>query len=92
MIMRRSPILPTLGLALLGALTLGQQSCPLDDNIQFVTARDGVQIATEVWSLPQPAPTILMRTPYGRLTNLPFAEVYNVEGWALASQDLRGTH
>jgi putative CocE/NonD family hydrolase len=60
----------------------------------WVTMRDGVRLATEVYLPPTPkAPSIVMRTPYGRATS-DFPEFCNTlacAGYAVISQDCRGT-
>ncbi|WP_276917523.1 CocE/NonD family hydrolase [Aneurinibacillus aneurinilyticus] len=65
------------------------------EGTHYVEMRDGIKLATEVW-LPKmasceiPLPTILLRTPYGRmmhgLNKLRFVQ----RGFALVSQDVRG--
>lgn len=61
---------------------------------QMIVARDGVRLATDVYLPPRlTAPTIVMRTPYGRAEDgnvgafLSFAR----RGYAVVSQDCRGT-
>jgi predicted acyl esterase len=61
---------------------------------QMVSMRDGVRLATDLYLPPRlPAPTIAMRTPYGRASEkikdalLTFAR----HGYVVASQDCRGT-
>lgn len=60
-----------------------------------VIARDGVSLATEVW-LPWPIinagkyPTVLIRTPYGRYSNIEFWHRFVRRGYALVAQDVRG--
>lgn len=61
----------------------------------FVTTEDGVKLSTEVWlpsnmKVGEKVPTILVRTPYGRIN---FGEVelrFVQRGYALVSQDTRG--
>ncbi len=57
-----------------------------------VAMRDGVRLATDVYLPPEtPAPAIAVRTPYGRAT---LREVYLAlagAGYAVISQDCRGT-
>lgn len=60
-----------------------------------VITRDGASLATEVW-LPYPAnnlekfPTVLIRTPYGRFSNIEFWHRFIRRGYALVIQDVRG--
>ena len=59
----------------------------------WVEMPDGVLLATEVW-LPTgagPYPTVLTRTPYGRLNppDVPIS-LYVQEGYAVVSQEIRG--
>jgi len=60
----------------------------------WVTMRDGVRLATDLYLPPTlPAPTVAMRTPYGRAMDgivghfISFAR----RGYAVVSQDCRGT-
>ena len=57
-----------------------------------VTMRDGVRLATDLYLPPEtPAPAIVVRTPYGRAT---LREAYLAlagAGYAVISQDCRGT-
>lgn len=59
-----------------------------------VAMRDGVRLATDIYLPPAlPAPTIAVRTPYGRGRD-PFAGVFLSfarRGYVIASQDCRGT-
>ena len=60
-----------------------------------VMTRDGASLATEVW-LPSTLndskgyPTILIRTPYGRFSNIEFWHRFVRRGYALVIQDVRG--
>lgn len=69
-----------------GVLHLGRHDVPM---------RDGVRLATEVW-LPaglregERVPTILMRTPYGRLDGIFRRLPFVARGYALVVQDTRG--
>jgi len=60
----------------------------------YVPMRDGVRLATDV-HLPdaQPAPVLVVRTPYGRADDaLTFViETYLASGYAIVAQDCRGT-
>ena len=60
----------------------------------FVTMRDGVRLATDLYLPPQlPAPVIAVRTPYGRDADrlvAPFMSFVR-RGYVVAVQDLRGT-
>lgn len=60
----------------------------------FVTMRDGVRLATDLYLPPQlPAPVVAVRTPYGRDGDSlvsPFL-AFARRGYAVAVQDLRGT-
>lgn len=60
----------------------------------FVTMRDGVRLATDLYLPPQlPAPVIAVRTPYGRDSDrlvAPFMS-FTRRGYVVAVQDLRGT-
>lgn len=60
----------------------------------FVTMRDGVRLATDLYLPPQlPAPVVAVRTPYGRDADrlvAPFMS-FARRGYAVAVQDLRGT-
>jgi uncharacterized protein len=81
-------------------LTRGGMTPPLFSVAQigcetvWVTMRDGTRLATDMYLPPvQPAPTVVMRTPYGRAPDgfvgafLSFAR----RGYAVISQDCRGT-
>lgn len=60
-----------------------------------VITRDGASLATEVW-LPCPSeysgryPAVLIRTPYGRFSNIEFWHRFVRRGYALVIQDVRG--
>ena len=60
-----------------------------------VITRDGARLATEVW-LPWPLddskgyPTVLIRTPYGRFSNVELWHRFVRRGYALVIQDVRG--
>ena len=63
---------------------------------EFATTRDGIRLATDVY-LPAghgPFPTILQRTPYGKLAERPivYAEWCAAHGYAGVVQDVRGRH
>lgn len=53
---------------------------------------DGVHLATDVYlpSSGEPAPAVLLRTPYGRGGARGLAEGFLKEGYAVVSQDIRG--
>jgi uncharacterized protein len=58
----------------------------------FVPMRDGVRLATDLYLPPvTPAPAIAARTPYGRATLRPLYEALAGAGYAVMSQDCRGT-
>jgi putative CocE/NonD family hydrolase len=62
---------------------------------EYAETRDGVRLATEVW-LPDDGengkkyPTVLIRTPYGRMINGKRMAYLAERGYALVSQDVRG--
>ena len=58
----------------------------------FVTMRDGVRLATDVY-LPArlPAPTLALRTPYGRAMDPEGLTEFARHGFVVAAQDCRGT-
>lgn len=75
--------------SLLSALTLGADTCT--DITTMVPMRDGVTLATDTWPLKnRTAPTVLFRTPYGRSSMESYSQVYNTNGYAAVSQDIRG--
>lgn len=89
----RRPGLKTLALVgtvpLLGGLLLGADTCT--DITTMVPMRDGASMATDSWPLKnRTAPTVLFRTPYGRSSMEAYAQVYNSNGYAAVSQDIRG--
>ncbi|MBN2151905.1 MAG: CocE/NonD family hydrolase [Candidatus Lokiarchaeota archaeon] len=58
---------------------------------------DGTHLATDVYFSQlvgrQPAPVILVRTPYGKNeTGLLYASIYTAQGYHVVVQDFRGTH
>src|SRR5688572_13747097 len=60
----------------------------------MVRMRDGVRLATDIYPPARaPAPTLIMRTPYGRATDKAVArcEALAGRGFAVISQDCRGT-
>lgn len=60
----------------------------------FVTMRDGVRLATELYLPPVlPAPVIAMRTPYGRASqkNVAVCLAFARGGYVVVAQDCRGT-
>lgn len=58
----------------------------------LVPMRDGVRLATDLYLPPvMPAPAIAARTPYGRATLRPVYEALAAAGYAVVSQDCRGT-
>ena len=58
----------------------------------LVPMRDGVRLATDLYLPPvTPAPAIAARTPYGRATLSPLYEALAGAGYAVVSQDCRGT-
>ena len=63
---------------------------------EFATTRDGIRLATDVYlpAGPGPFPTILQRTPYGKLAERPvaYAEWCAAQGYAGVAQDVRGRH
>lgn len=60
-----------------------------------IITRDGASLATELW-LPWPSdssgkyPAVLIRTPYGRFSNIEFWHRFVRRGYALVIQDVRG--
>jgi uncharacterized protein len=59
-----------------------------------VAMRDGVRLATDIYLPPaQPAPVIVLRTPYGRGMDLYAGPLMSLarRGYAVVSQDCRGT-
>ncbi|MEO8450145.1 MAG: CocE/NonD family hydrolase [Gemmatimonadota bacterium] len=90
-------IRPAIQSAILGVLLAGPlagQARPLFG--VMIPMRDGVKLATDVWLPEAPGryPIILIRTPYGRVTdmlNVPqWAEYYAARGYGFAIQDVRG--
>ena len=60
----------------------------------FVTMRDGVRLATDLYLPPTlPAPTVAIRTPYGRAIDRNVGAFIAMarRGYAVVSQDCRGT-
>ncbi len=60
----------------------------------WVTMRDGTRLATDLYLPPVlPAPTIVMRTPYGRSGDLAVSAFLSFvrRGYVIVSQDCRGT-
>jgi predicted acyl esterase len=58
----------------------------------LVTMRDGVRLATDVYRPPPcPAPTLAMRTPYGRALREASLLEFARRGYVVVSQDCRGT-
>ncbi len=60
----------------------------------WVAMRDGVRLATDLYLPPvRPAPTIAMRTPYGRASekNVRISTAFARRGYVVVSQDCRGT-
>lgn len=81
-------------------LTRGRQPIPLlalEDirrETVFVTMRDGIRLATDLYIPPQrPAPVLAVRTPYGRAHPklVESLQVVAQQGYAIAAQDCRGT-
>jgi uncharacterized protein len=81
-------------------LTLGAiapASCPASAircETVFVTMRDGVRLATDVYLPPvRPAPAIAMRTPYGRGADALVGTFmsFTRRGYVVIAQDCRGT-
>jgi putative CocE/NonD family hydrolase len=61
----------------------------------FVPMRDGVKLATDLYfpeGAPGPLPTILLRTPYGKTGGAGAALRFVGQGYAVASQDVRGKY
>ncbi|MEO0081843.1 MAG: CocE/NonD family hydrolase [candidate division WOR-3 bacterium] len=80
--------------ALLQSLVITQAQAFIKET-RMVRMRDGIQLATDIYypvtSLP-PWPTILQRTPYNRdIDSLLALLITDVKGYALVSQNLRGT-
>lgn len=59
-----------------------------------VAARDGVGLATDVYrpAVAHPVPTVLIRTPYGKLDHLQDGLGWARHGFACVVQDVRGRH
>lgn len=58
----------------------------------WVSMRDGVRLATDLYLPPAtPAPAIVVRTPYGRATLRDVYRALASAGYAVVSQDCRGT-
>jgi predicted acyl esterase len=81
-------------------LTVGTESSPahspasLRVETVFVTMRDGVRLATDVYLPPtEQAPTVIVRTPYGRAADkfVALAIALARRGYAAVLQDCRGT-
>jgi len=53
--------------------------------------RDGTWLAATVWQHPEPAPTVVLRTPYGRdrFGTPPYSRLFDA-GYALVGVDVRG--
>lgn len=61
---------------------------------QMIAVRDGVRLATDIYLPPRlPAPTVAMRTPYGRAedSNVATFMAFARRGYAVVAQDCRGT-
>src|SRR6185437_12267750 len=89
-----APELERILTAMSGARNLLKKSAPIHRETVWVAMRDGVRLATDVY-LPTngPAPTIAVRTPYGRAHEKlgPALQVLAQHGYAAVSQDCRGT-
>ena len=82
--------LPVLHLLLACALILGGPAC--GPTTQDVPMRDGTVLATDVYRpVGLGAPTVVIRTPYGRGGMEGTAETFVGEGYSVVSQDIRGT-
>lgn len=60
----------------------------------WVAMRDGIRLATDLYLPPvQPAPVVIMRTPYGRATdaNVGVFVSFARRGYVVVAQDCRGT-
>ncbi len=74
----------------LSLLLGGQDGC--HNNTTGVVVRDGTALATDVYTVPEgAAPTVVIRTPYGRSGLGGAAKTFNGMGLATVAQDLRGT-
>jgi len=86
------------GFVLCSLLILGFLAAPVhaQGTLHMVEMPDGILLATQVW-LPTTGgptfPTVLVRTPYGRLIWTPDVDIPLLlqEGYAVVSQDCRGT-
>lgn len=57
-----------------------------------VTMRDGIRLASDLYLPPKlPAPVLVARTPYGRARRAPVCTRFAQSGYAVVSQDCRGT-
>lgn len=65
-----------------------------NEQVVMVPMRDGVNLATNIY-LPEgdgPWPVVLTRTPYDKNRARRSADLYNENGYALVSQDVRGRY
>jgi predicted acyl esterase len=81
-------------------LTVGAEPTPVLEEGEIrretvrVAMRDGVLLATDLYLPPQrPAPSVILRTPYGRASDVLVTVLYAFarQGYAVVSQDCRGT-
>lgn len=80
-------------LCFLTAIVLSAGFCSCDNmTTHNVTMRDGTELATDVYRTPGAgsAPTVVIRTPYGRGENESTAQGFVDFGYSVASQDIRG--
>ncbi len=74
----------------LGLVLAGQDTC--EGNTSDVVMRYGTGLATDVYTIPRTAaPTVVIRTPYGKQGVQGAANTFNNQGYATVAQDLRGT-
>ena len=77
-------------MAALGLALGGQNGC--EDNSTDIAMRDGTLLAADVYTIPRAAaPTVVVRTPYGKSGLQGVAKTFNDLGFAMVGQDLRGT-
>ena len=89
----RSRTLPAV-LSILTAIVLSAGICSCDNvTTHDVAMRDGTELATDVYRTPGAgsAPTVIIRTPYGREGNESTAQALVDLGYSAVSQDIRGT-
>jgi predicted acyl esterase len=68
------------------------EACDIHLETTWVRMRDGIRLATDLYLPPRPsAPTIAVRTPYGRSSRAETFVAFAQRGYVVISQDCRGT-